>query len=154
MNRSNRLYTRTAVGLSVLGLVAATVAPTAGAASRTTKKKAAQTKKVATTLAPASTAAPTTAGPTTTARVTTPVATTAPVAAEASTPAIPLDPNIKTDQNGSIRLSFVVPPRVLDPHKEDNIGQRPYWVLIYDTLFDLSQASQPRPQVATLAAGN
>ncbi len=137
MKTTNGPFKRTAIGLTLLGLMTVGIAPTADAVTKrvTTKKKAVTTKAVATTVAPATTAAPA------------PATTAAPSGIPATTP-IALDPKLKTDPNGSIRLSFVVPPRTLDPHKEINIGQRPYWVLIYDTLFDLTQPSEARPQVA------
>lgn len=42
------------------------------------------------------------------------------------------------DPNGELTIGHFQTPAGLDPHREPHIGQRAFWLPLYDTLFDLS----------------
>lgn len=58
-----------------------------------------------------------------------------------------VDENV--DPNATLDIGYIVAPTSLDPAKESPVGQRTYWLPIYDTLFDGSRPGIPGPWLAT-----
>ena len=57
------------------------------------------------------------------------------------------------DRSATLRFGWVVEPASLDPHAEPSVGARPYWMPLYDTLFDIG-SGEVRPGLATVVIVN